>query len=423
MNNSIPKEEIRRAKQRQQIVGDCPALNRAVKVALLIAPTDVSVLVGGESGVGKEAFPKIIHQNSLRKHGPYVAVNCGAIPEGTIDSELFGHKKGSFTDAVMERQGYFEVADGGTIFLDEVGELPMATQARLLRVLESGEFMKVGSSDVQRTDIRVVAATNVNLQEAVKRGDFRQDLLYRLNTVTIDLPPLRDRGRDVILLFKKFAADFADKYHMPPIRLDEEAEQLLQSYDWPGNIRQLRNVVERLSVIAPDRMISREVLQDNLPRNAEVRHPALVSPTLGYESMMDEPAGSSAGMGAIMSMLRDVKGSVGELTQLFYRFLQTQVRREPVGSLMMPDRSAEVPVQDLVHPSAPSSPSPHEVRGGDLQADFEELTSTEGKMLTLEEMSQRYIDFVLEKNKGSRKQTAEDLDISERTLYRKLNKQ
>lgn len=418
MNNSIPKEEIRRAKQRQQIVGDCPALNRAVEVALLIAPTDVSVLVGGESGVGKESFPKIIHQNSLRKHGPYVAVNCGAIPEGTIDSELFGHKKGSFTDAVTERQGYFEVADGGTIFLDEVGELPMATQARLLRVLESGEFMKVGSSDVQRTDIRVVAATNVNLQEAVKRGDFRQDLLYRLNTVTIDLPPLRDRGRDVILLFKKFAADFADKYHMPPIRLDEEAEQLLQSYDWPGNIRQLRNVVERLSVIAPDRMISREVLQDNLPRNAEVRHPALVSPTVGYESMMDEPVGSCAGMGAIMSMLRDVKGSVGELTQLFYRFLQTQVRREPAGSLMMPDRSSEVPVQDLMH----SSPA-EEVRGGDLQADFEELTSTEGKMLTLEEMSQRYIDFVLEKNKGSRKQTAEDLDISERTLYRKLNKQ
>ena len=394
MNNSIPKEEIRRAKQRQQIVGDCPALNRAVEVALLIAPTDVSVLVGGESGVGKEAFPKIIHQNSLRKHGPYVAVNCGAIPEGTIDSELFGHKKGSFTDAVTERQGYFEVADGGTIFLDEVGELPMATQARLF------------------------AATNVNLQEAVKRGDFRQDLLYRLNTVTIDLPPLRDRGRDVILLFKKFAADFADKYHMPPIRLDEEAEQLLQSYDWPGNIRQLRNVVERLSVIAPDRMISREVLQDNLPRNAEVRHPALVSPAVGYESMMDEPVGSSAGMGAIMSMLRDVKGSVGELTQLFYRFLQTQVRREPAGSLMMPDRSSEVPVQDLMH----SSPA-EEVRGGDLQADFEELTSTEGKMLTLEEMSQRYIDFVLEKNKGSRKQTAEDLDISERTLYRKLNKQ
>ena len=423
MNNSIPKEEIRRAKQRQQIVGDCPALNRAVEVALLIAPTDVSVLVGGESGVGKEAFPKIIHQNSLRKHGPYVAVNCGAIPEGTIDSELFGHKKGSFTDAVTERQGYFEVADGGTIFLDEVGELPMATQARLLRVLESGEFMKVGSSDVQRTDIRVVAATNVNLQEAVKRGDFRQDLLYRLNTVTIDLPPLRDRGRDVILLFKKFAADFAEKYHMPPIRLEEEAEQLLLSYDWPGNIRQLRNVVERLSVIAPDRMISREVLQDNLPHNAEVRHPALVSPTIGYESMMDEPAGSSVGMGAIMSMLRDVKGSVGELTQLFYRFLQTQVHREPVGSLMMSDRIAEVPVQDLMHSSSPSSSPSQEVRGGDLQADFEELTSTEGKMLTLEEMSQRYIDFVLEKNKGSRKQTAEDLDISERTLYRKLNKQ
>lgn len=420
MNNSIPKEEIRRAKQQQQIVGDCPALNRAVEVALLIAPTDVSVLVGGESGVGKEAFPKIIHQNSLRKHGPYVAVNCGAIPEGTIDSELFGHKKGSFTDAVTERQGYFEVANGGTIFLDEVGELPMATQARLLRVLESGEFMKVGSSEVLRTDIRIVAATNVNLGEAVRQGRFRQDLLYRLNTVTIDLPPLRDRGRDVLLLFKKFAADFADKYHMPPIRLDEEAEQLLRSYDWPGNIRQLRNVVERLSVIAPDRLVSLEVLRDNLPRNADVRHPALVTAPMG-ESVMDEPVSSTTGMAAIMSMLREVKGSVGELTQLFYHFLRTQVRREqPVGELMMPDRSDDhLPAREVERRTAP----PREVPGSDLQADFEELTATEGKMLTLEEMSRRYIDFVLEKNDGSRKQTAEDLDISERTLYRKLNKQ
>lgn len=420
MNNSIPKGEIRQAKQRQQIVGDSPALNRAVEVALLIAPTDVSVLVEGESGVGKEAFPKIIHQNSLRKHGPYVAVNCGAIPEGTIDSELFGHKKGSFTDAVTERQGYFEVASGGTIFLDEVGELPMATQARLLRVLESGEFMKVGSSDVQRTDIRVVAATNVNLRQAVKEGKFRQDLLYRLNTVTIELPPLRDRGRDVVLLFKKFAADFADKYHMPPIRLDEEAEHLLESYDWPGNIRQLKNVVERLSVIAPDRDITRGVLEDNLPRNASVRHPALISSQPSLGSAMDEPVGSPAGMSAIMAMLRDVKGSVGELTQLFYHFLQTQVRRETAGELMMPDRRDEIPVQDLEQPAS-SSTSHKEVRASDLQADFEELT--EGKVLTLEEMSQRYIDFVLEKNNGSRKQTAEDLDISERTLYRKLNKQ
>lgn len=411
MSNSIQKSLIQQAKQRQRIVGDSEALNRAIEVALLIAPTDVSVLVTGESGVGKESFPQIIHQNSIRKHGPYVAVNCGAIPEGTIDSELFGHKKGSFTDAVTERKGYFEVADGGTIFLDEVGELPLPTQARLLRVLESGEFMKVGSSQVQRTDIRVVAATNVNLLEAIKKRQFREDLYYRLNTVTIELPPLRDRGRDISLLFRKFAADFADKYQMPPIRLESDAEALLQRYDWPGNIRQLRNLVERLSVVAEERAITEEVLKSNLPANAGVRHPALIQAPSFTEHIQDDPiAGASSG--AIYTLLRDVKGNVTELTQLLYRILQGQ-------------STPTIPTGALPQPYIP----PHEVSGHNhtpyaSSIDSEIIEISEGdKVLTLEEMEQKYIELILERNNGSRKKTAEELNISERTLYRKLNKE
>lgn len=410
MSNSIPKAQIQQAKQRLRIVGDSEALNRAIEVALLIAPTDVSVLVTGESGVGKEAFPQIIHQNSIRKHGPYVAVNCGAIPEGTIDSELFGHKKGSFTDAVTERKGYFEEADGGTIFLDEIGELPLPTQARLLRVLESGEFMKVGSSQVQKTDIRIVAATNVNLLEAIKRHQFREDLYYRLNTVTIELPPLRDRGHDISLLFRKFAADFADKYQMPPIRLDEEAEELLLRYDWPGNIRQLRNLVERLSVIAQERQITESILRANLPANAGVRHPALLTtPTFGNTIGSDEPIGSNS-TAAIYALLRDVKGNVTELTQLLYRILQGQSAPAQAPSLL-PQPTYITPQVQVAKPAA-------------QEMDGEIIEILEGdKVLTLEEMEQKYIEIILAKNNGSRKKTAEELNISERTLYRKLNKE
>lgn len=413
MSGIVTKENIQRAKQRFGIVGNSTALNRAIEVALLIAPTDVSVLVTGESGVGKENFPKIIHHNSIRKHGPYVAVNCGAIPEGTIDSELFGHKKGSFTDAVTERKGYFEVADGGTIFLDEVGELPLATQARLLRVLESGEFMKVGSSEVQRTDIRVVGATNVHLENAVKEGKFRQDLFYRLNTVTIELPPLRDRGSDISLLFRKFAGDFADKYQMPPIRLSEEASNILEMYSWPGNIRQLRNLVERLSVIAEDRTISKEVLEANLPANALVRHPALLSDTPMFETRQQETFGQSASsvtLGALYSMLHDVQGNVSELTQLLYRILQ--------GQQFMPQQMHSI-----------EAPKPNPIR--DIPTKDEEIAAVEdfhdlledGEVVTLKEMEARYIEFVLDRNNGARRKTAEDLDISERTLYRKLNRE
>lgn len=415
MSGNVTKEDIRRAKQRFGIVGHSEALDRAIEVALLIAPTDVSVLVVGESGVGKESFPKIIHNNSIRKHGPYVAVNCGAIPEGTIESELFGHKKGSFTDAVSERKGYFEVADGGTIFLDEIGELPLSTQARLLRVLESGEFMKVGSSDVQRTDIRIVAATNVRLDEAVKEGKFRQDLYYRLNTVTIELPPLRDRGSDMGLLFRKFASDFADKYQMPPIRLTEDALELLEAYTWPGNVRQLKNLAERLSVIAEDRLITREMLEDQLPANALVRHPAIIreQPFIHSEG---EPFGSASNvsMGALYAMLRDIQGNVNELTQLLYRLLQSQ------------HMTAQQPVQSLPVVQPMPAETRHEYHKSEVVEsdgdDFEELMP-DGKVMTLKEMEAKYIDYVLQLNKGARRKTAEDLDISERTLYRKLNRE
>lgn len=392
------------------MIGNSPELNRAVEVALLIAPTDVSVLVTGESGVGKESFPQIIHQNSARKHGPYVAVNCGAIPEGTIDSELFGHKKGSFTDAVTERSGYFEEANGGTIFLDEVGELPMPTQARLLRVLESGEYMKVGSSQVQRADIRVVAATNVDLETAIREGRFRQDLYYRLNTVTISLPPLRDRGDDLLLLFRLFASDYADKYHMPPIRLSEEAERLMLRYRWPGNVRELKNLVERLSVIAEDRLISEEVLRDQLPPNADQRHPALITPRQG-PFITDEPllSDNRQQMGAMYGMLRDVKMSINDLSQLLYHVLQGQQQGQQMPSL--PGTGVVLTGEDPQTTAKPTTTA--------AEAEFQDIVD-DGRILTLDEMEQKYIEMVLKHNNGVRKKTAEDLNISERTLYRKL---
>lgn len=430
--------DITKAKQRFGIIGNAPSLNRAIEVALLIAPTDVSALVTGESGVGKESFPQIIHNNSARKHGPYIAVNCGAIPEGTIDSELFGHKKGSFTDAVSERKGYFEVADGGTIFLDEVGELPLPTQARLLRVLESGEFMKVGSSQVQRTNIRVVAATNVDLQDAIKRKKFREDLYYRLNTVTIELPPLRDRGDDIRLLFRKFAADFADKYRMPPIRLNEEAQSLLLAYNWPGNIRQLRNIVERLSVIAEDREISKELLREHLPANAEVRHPAIIRVSHmedNYRSFDnnsakgDIPGGS---MEMLYKMIYDLKNEVSDLSRHLHKAMDA---RAPHGVDTAPTSYVDSSIRTLptaivtpinergafveAIPRDMTVPVTHNLGSEFSTSDYEEILNSD-RTLSLEEMEQEYIKMILKRNNGVRKKTADDLKISERTLYRKL---
>ena len=280
----MTKAEIQQVKLRFGIIGNTEALTRAIDVAIQVAPTDLSVLITGESGVGKESFPQIIHQYSRRKHGQYIAVNCGAIPEGTIDSELFGHEKGAFTGAIGERKGYFGEADGGTIFLDEVGELPLPTQARLLRVLESGEFIKVGSSKVQKTDVRIVAATNVNLTQAIAEGRFREDLYYRLNTVPIQIPPLRERGEDVLLLFRKFASDFAEKYRMPAIQLTEDAKRVLLSYSWPGNVRQLKNITEQISIIETNREINAPILQSYLPAQSTQRLPALFGVCLLYTS-------------------------------------------------------------------------------------------------------------------------------------------
>ncbi|MFW5687593.1 MAG: sigma-54 interaction domain-containing protein, partial [Bacteroidota bacterium] len=301
--------EIQTIKQRFGIIGHSRNLERAIDVAMQVAPTDISVLITGESGVGKEVFPKIIHQLSARKHGPFIAVNCGAIPEGTIDSELFGHEKGSFTGAHEARRGYFEVVNNGTIFLDEVAELPLLTQVRLLRVLESGEFIKVGSSKVLKTNVRVVAATNVNLQEAISGGKFREDLYYRLNTVPIYVPPLRERQQDIILLFKRFAADFAEKYRMPPLQLSPEAEHILQNYRWPGNIRQLKNIAEQISVIESNRYITPEVVHKYLPQTLGSNLPVLVS-----EAKKNEPGISERDI--MYRFLFDMKKEINELKKI-----------------------------------------------------------------------------------------------------------
>ena len=309
----MTKAEIQQVKQRFGIIGNTEALSRAIDVAIQVAPTDLSVLITGESGVGKESFPQIIHQYSRRKHGQYIAVNCGAIPEGTIDSELFGHEKGAFTGAIGERKGYFGEADGGTIFLDEVGELPMSTQARLLRVLESGEFMKVGSSKVQKTDVRVVAATNVNLTQAIAEGRFREDLYYRLNTVPIQIPPLRERGDDVLLLFRKFSADFAEKYRMPAIQLTEDAKKELLAYPWPGNVRQLKNITEQISIIETNREISAAILQNYLPAQNTQRLPALMGTreSKGFESERE----------ILYSVLFDMRQEVAELKKMVHNLM------------------------------------------------------------------------------------------------------
>ena len=320
------KVDVQQIKQRFGIIGNNPGLNRAIDVALQVAPTDLSVLITGESGVGKETFPQIIHQNSQRKHGQYIAVNCGAIPEGTIDSELFGHEKGSFTGALADRKGYFEVADGGAIFLDEVGELPTPTQARLLRVLETGEFIKVGSSKVQKTNVRIVAATNVNLVQAVSEGKFREDLYYRLNTVPIQVPPLRERPEDIVLLFRKFASDCAEKYRMPPIRLDDEARQLLVSYRWPGNVRELKNITEQISILEQERTGDALRLKEYLPAQNNTL-PALTSNPESDHSFATERE-------ILYKILFDMKKDMNDLKHLVYDIMQKEhtIKPEPEPS-------------------------------------------------------------------------------------------
>lgn len=402
-------EDLQVIKQRFEIIGNNYGLNRAIDIATQVAPTDLSVLITGESGVGKEIFPRIIHNYSSRKHAQYIAVNCGAIPEGTIDSELFGHEKGSFTGALSDRKGYFEVTDGGTIFLDEVGELPLPTQARLLRVLESGEFIRVGSSKVQKTNVRVIAATNLNIPYAVKTGKFREDLYYRLNAIPITIPPLRERKEDIPLLFRKFAADFAEKYRMPTIRLTEEAVEILQSFRWPGNIRQLKNITEQISIIEQERIVDGITLKKYIPLNDSML------PTLTANH--DSESNFASEREILYKILFDMKKDVNDLKRLVYDLMQkntdTPHQVEPTTSIVLRnlyennDTDFTIPVrnQPIYHTK--------EENIQDTEAMVEESFS-------IEEKEKELIIKALEKNHGKRKLAAIDLGISERTLYRKL---
>ncbi len=384
--------DTKQAKQRFGIIGNDAELIRAIDVALQVSPTDISVFVYGESGTGKESIPKIIHQNSKRKHNNYVAVNCGAIPEGTIDSELFGHEKGAFTGAHDSRKGYFEVADGGTIFLDEVAELPLSTQVRLLRVLESGEFMKVGSSKAQKTDVRIVAATNVNIQEALRKGRFREDLFYRLNTVSIQIPALRNRKEDIHLLFKKFAADFADKYNTPPIRLSEDAMEMLKNYPWPGNIRQLKNFVAQISVIEKERNITADTLNTYIPKSTtEQKMPVL------FEG---ENSGELSEREILYKVLFDMKKDLTDLKKITVDLMQKQGQTDGTSAKVFDDMT-----------DGNVTLLPNKNSGETIEV---------SQNLSLFQQEKILIERALGKHKGKRKYAAEELGISERTLYRKI---
>ena len=403
-------------KQRFEIIGNSVGLNRALEKAMQVAPTDISVLITGESGVGKEVIPKIAHQLSHRKHSKFIAVNCGAIPEGTIDSELFGHEKGAFTGATQTRAGYFEVADGGTIFLDEVGELPLTTQVRLLRVLENGEFIKVGSSKVQKTNVRIVAATNVNMQEAIKKNKFREDLYYRLSTVEINLPPLRKRPEDIHLLFRKFCSDFAQKYSMPTIKLDEEAISILTNYRWDGNIRQLKNIAEQLSVLEENRMIKKDVLMDYLP-NLGDNLPAIISEKSEKSEFNNERE-------ILYKVLFDMKGDLNDLKKLTLELMQT-------SNISEFKKNNEQLINKVYQNENYSSEKNIEIVNVDNNKSNEENKDFEDKFdyiqevkaiesLSIQEKELELIKKSLEKHAGKRKLAAEELGISERTLYRKI---
>ncbi len=401
-------------KQKFGIIGNSPALDRAIDIAVQVAPTDLSVLITGESGTGKEIFPQIIHNISARKHNSYIAVNCGAIPEGTIDSELFGHEKGSFTGATDSRKGYFEVADTGTIFLDEIGELPLSTQVRLLRVLETGEFIRVGSSKVQKTNVRVIAATNVNVVQAVREGKFREDLYYRLNTVPISVPPLRERSEDIHLLFRKFALDFSDKYRMPPLRLSVDAQELLTKYRFPGNIRQLKNIAEQISVIEEERLITSEMLVHYLPVDAGREYlPAIYGNGINKEEFSTERE-------ILYKILFDMRNEINDLKAMVRAIargedaiinIQKNVDIQP--------RTTEHIVRDFVTNIEPETHIPRQ----NTQAHVENIEDTEEILeenLSLWKMEKSLIIRALNKYKGKRKNAADDLGISERTLYRKI---
>ncbi|WP_205500916.1 sigma-54 interaction domain-containing protein [Rufibacter psychrotolerans] len=412
--------EIQSVKQRFGIIGNSPLLNYAIQVAVQVAPTDMTVLITGESGSGKESFSKIIHHLSPRKHGQFIAINCGAIPEGTIDSELFGHEKGAFTGAAEARKGYFEVTNGGTIFLDEIGEMPLGTQARLLRVLENGEFIKVGSSKVQKTDVRVVAATNVNLMQAVERGQFREDLYYRLNTVPITVPPLRERGEDTHLLFRKFASDFAERYHVKPITLQPEAVQELLRYRFPGNIRQLKNIVEQISVLEYEREINAATLRKYLPQEQQNQLPALFS----THSSSDNAGISERDL--LYKVLFDMRKDMNDLKQVVFDLLSHQ---QGDAELLKANRHLFEEMRPYEQQPVYRAPDRRDgyVLSMDDTEDYEEEEKvedisheTEEESLSLEQKEKEMILKALKKHGNKRKYAAKDLGISERTLYRKL---
>ncbi len=404
--------DIQEIKQRFGIIGNAAELNRAIEVAIQVAPTDLSVLISGESGVGKESFPQIIHSFSHRKHAKFIAINCGAIPEGTIDSELFGHEKGSFTGALTDRKGYFEMVDGGTLFLDEIGELPISTQVRLLRVLESGEFIRVGSSQVQKTNVRVITATNVELTKAIREGQFREDLYYRLNTVPIKVVPLRERSEDVLLLFRKFASDFAEKYKMPPIRLTEEAQHVMLNYRWPGNVRQLKNITEQISIIE----LAREITAANLIHYLPSEHVEIL-PAL-YDKMLDEKTFSSE-REILYKILFDMKKDMNDLKKLVHDLM-------PEGQIPKKQEDNEQLIRKIYRdsendysPSPPSYPTSVILKSSrhDNIQDTEEFVE---ESLSLEDKEIEMISKSLDKHNGKRKLAARELGISERTLYRKI---
>lgn len=402
--------DIQSIKQRFGIIGHAPALDRAIDVAIQVAPTDISVLITGESGVGKESFPKIIHHLSSRKHGPFIAVNCGAIPEGTIDSELFGHEKGSFTGAHEARRGYFEVVNNGTIFLDEVAELPLLTQVRLLRVLETGEFIKVGSSKVLKTNVRVVAATNVNLTDAIMNGKFREDLYYRLNTVPIFVPSLRDRHDDIIMLFKKFAADFAEKYRMPPLQISPDAEQILLNYRWPGNVRQLKNMAEQVSVIESSRFITPEIIHKYLPQSQSSNLPVLMS-----DIKKNEPGLSERDI--LYRLLFEMRKDITDLKRVVME-RQTEAGFSPESSHLFQNLFKDMDHSHLhAHKEAIRPADQHHQVVDNYE---EDTTDYVEESLSIQKREKDLIIKALQKHEGRRKKAADELGISERTLYRKI---
>ena len=437
MDNS----ELQKIKQRYNIVGNSDGLNRALDVALQVAPTDLSVLIIGESGVGKEIIPRVIHDNSPRRREKYFAINCGSIPEGTIDSELFGHEKGSFTGAIGESEGYFGIANKGTIFLDEVGELPIQTQARLLRVLETGEYIRVGGTEIRKTNVRIVAATNVNMRKAVSEGRFREDLYYRLNTIPIQMPPLRERGGDILLLFRLFAMQMAEKYHLPKISLSEDAKQLMLKYKWPGNVRQLKNITEQMSVLSKEREIGLDSLLQFIPKDEESTQLAPIpQQSVGQHSYESERE-------ILYKILYELRGNVSDLRREM-NSLRKQLdearglngaqgfsQSQPIDNSIIPanypidvtpSRTSDI-IQshsemlnshpDLIH----SRPEAQEVEAEEIK-DMENENESENESLNLSELSRQMIERALERNNGNRKKAAEELGISDRTLYRRIKK-